>query len=233
MATKMLKKINQLLINYSTFFFIRKKTFLELFNRANHVEKKYSQLFNSIEQLIKLDLDSEIYKFVWSNKEKGKSQSYQDLIAYYILKKYYGDNLSKNFIEPSGDIFSELNKNRSSINLQAFVTNKKQDSVIIEVKGMHTTIAKNSKSSNLQSVKCISLDTIIAEFFNPNEDIDFCSIDTEGTELEVLKSLNFNKYNIKLFCVENNNQSVNKFLSDKGYKCLNKNTNSHDNWFIK
>jgi FkbM family methyltransferase len=260
MATKMLKKINQLLINYSTFFFIRKKTFLELFNRANHVEKKYSQLFNSIEQLIKLDLDSEIYKFVWSNKEKSKSQSYQDLIAYYILKKYYGDNLSKNFIEvgaydgvlysntfylekvhnfkgvcvePSGDIFSELNKNRSSINLQAFVTNKKQDSVIIEVKGMHTTIAKNSKSSNLQSVKCISLDTIIAEFFNPNEDIDFCSIDTEGTELEVLKSLNFNKYNIKLFCVENNNQSVNKFLSDKGYKCLNKNTNSHDNWFIK
>ena len=99
---------------------------------------------------------------------------------------------------------------------------------------MHTTIAKNSKSSNLQSVKCISLDTIFNEFFNPNEDIDFCSIDTEGTELEVLKSLNFDKYNVKLFCIENNNQSnVNKFLSDKGYKCLNKNTNSHDNWFIK
>ena len=69
LATKMLKKINQLLINYSTFFFIRKKLF-RAFNRANHVEKKYSQLFNSIEQLIKLDLDSEIYKFVWSNKEK-------------------------------------------------------------------------------------------------------------------------------------------------------------------
>ena len=256
----MLKKINQLLINYSTFFFIRKKTFLELFNRANYAEKKYSQLFNSIEQLIKLDLDSEIYKFVWSNKEKSKSQSYQDLIAYYILKKHYGDNLNKNFIEvgaydgvlysntfylekvhnfkgvcvePSGDIFSELNKNRSSTNLQAFVTNKKKDNVTIEVNGMHTTIAKNLKAKNLQSVKCISLDSIFNEFFYSNKDVDFCSIDTEGTELEVLESLNFNKYNIKLFCIENNNQSVNEFLSGKGYKCLNKNTDSHDNWFIK
>jgi hypothetical protein len=47
--------------------------------------------------------------------------------------------------------------------------------------------------------------------------IDFITIDTEGTELDVLKSFDVNKYNIKLLVVENNfnDPYVENYLADK------------------
>ena len=50
--------------------------------------------------------------------------------------------------------------------------------------------------------------------------IDFLSLDTEGGELEILKSIDFEKYSIKVISVENNYNDKNfeKFLSSKGYK---------------
>ena len=55
-------------------------------------------------------------------------------------------------------------------------------------------------------------------FYN-REEIDFISVDTEGTELNVLKGFNFNKYNVKLFVVENNysDPEIEEFMNTKGY----------------
>tara|TARA_Y100000816_G_C26085544_1_gene572758 strand:+ start:878 stop:1612 length:735 start_codon:yes stop_codon:yes gene_type:complete len=49
--------------------------------------------------------------------------------------------------------------------------------------------------------------------------IDFMNIDIEGHELEVLKSLNLKKYNIKVICVEILN--YNKFTKSRKSKLLN------------
>jgi FkbM family methyltransferase len=55
--------------------------------------------------------------------------------------------------------------------------------------------------------------------FEEIEEIDFISIDTEGTEIEVLKGIDFNKYKIKLLVVENNyNDSIiEDYLRKFGY----------------
>jgi FkbM family methyltransferase len=55
--------------------------------------------------------------------------------------------------------------------------------------------------------------------FEEIEEIDFISIDTEGTEIEVLKGIDFNKYKIKLLVVENNyNDSIiEDYLREFGY----------------
>ncbi len=51
-------------------------------------------------------------------------------------------------------------------------------------------------------------------------EIDFCTIDTEGGEYDILKTIDFNTYNIKIILVENNykDSKVNEFLLKNGYE---------------
>jgi len=55
-------------------------------------------------------------------------------------------------------------------------------------------------------------------------DIDFCTIDTEGGEFDILKTLNLDKYNINIIIVENNYRDslVNELLKSKGYEKIHK-----------
>ena len=51
-------------------------------------------------------------------------------------------------------------------------------------------------------------------------DIDFISIDTEGTELDVIKGLDFDKYSVKLLIIENNynDDNIEEYMNLMGYK---------------
>ena len=50
--------------------------------------------------------------------------------------------------------------------------------------------------------------------------IDFLSLDTEGNELKILQTIDFNKYDIKVITVENNDYDDKflKFLTPRGYQ---------------
>lgn len=63
--------------------------------------------------------------------------------------------------------------------------------------------------------------------------IDFCTIDTEGSELNIIKSIDFSKYNINIILVENNYNDTNvaTVLSDSGYSRIARLT--IDDVFIK
>ena len=67
------------------------------------------------------------------------------------------------------------------------------------------------KSGKIISVETISLNDVIKEYFN-----DICpsyiSIDTEGSEYEILKSFNLDKYRPKLFTIEHNLQKMSQKL---------------------
>jgi len=72
---------------------------------------------------------------------------------------------------------------------------------------MSTTNLSSAKTSylngyDIRSVRCLKLNDIIAKSRFKNEKINFLNIDTEKTELDVLKSLNFKKYQPELICVE-------------------------------
>ena len=73
---------------------------------------------------------------------------------------------------------------------------------------LSTTIIDSAKmsflnnSSDIRKAKCCSLNNIISKTKFKNRRIDFLNIDTEKSEVDVLKSLNFSKHKPKLICVE-------------------------------
>ena len=78
-------------------------------------------------------------------------------------------------------------------------------------------IKKNSKSKiNKINIECKTFEKLI-----PNDQIiDLISIDIEGNELDVLKSINFDKYQIKVIILENNipnELSYLKFFTEKNF----------------
>lgn len=68
-----------------------------------------------------------------------------------------------------------------------------------------------------------SLTSLLDEHHFP-EDIDFISIDTENTELDVLKGIDFMKYNIRLLVIEDNfnEPHCENYLKPFGYKKIHR-----------
>lgn len=83
--------------------------------------------------------------------------------------------------------------------------------------------------------ECITFTKLLDDNNAPNI-IDFLSLDTEGSELKILQSLDHDKYTIKYLTVEHNNidqyqKQIQDFLKSKGYEYLE--TNQWDDIFIK
>lgn len=76
--------------------------------------------------------------------------------------------------------------------------------------------ASNQQHNKLM-VNCISLQKLLDK--HNITYADFCSIDVEGAELNVLKSIDFSKTKIKTFCIENNYNTteVADYLRQFGY----------------
>lgn len=68
-----------------------------------------------------------------------------------------------------------------------------------------------------------SLNSLLDEL-NFSKNIDFISIDTENTELDVLKGIDLNIYNVKLFVIENNYDEpfCEEYLKQFGYKKIHR-----------
>ncbi len=85
-------------------------------------------------------------------------------------------------------------------------------------------------------VETISLNDLLEKYKAPKE-IDYLSVDTEGSEFEILQNFDFNKYNIKIITCEHNFTSLRSkifnLLTQKGYKRFHKDLSRHDDWYIK
>ena len=69
-------------------------------------------------------------------------------------------------------------------------------------------------------IKCFSVTKLLLE--NNLTNIDFLSIDVEGSELDILESVDFNKIKIDIILAENNYQDskLSLFLKTKGYELV-------------
>lgn len=91
------------------------------------------------------------------------------------------------------------------------------------------------EDGTLTHVEVITL-TELLEKNNAPKVIDFLSIDTEGSELEILTTFNFDKYHFNFICVEHN-FTQNKFLvldllSNNGYKKVWPSYSEFDSFFV-
>jgi FkbM family methyltransferase len=78
----------------------------------------------------------------------------------------------------------------------------------------------NNKGVSVIDVKTEKLNELLDKYNMTN--IDFLSIDTEGSELAILKTLDFDKYNIDVITIEDNykDEELMKFFISRNYSFL-------------
>lgn len=87
--------------------------------------------------------------------------------------------------------------------------------------------------NNTYTVPALSINKLLEKYNAPN-DIDFFNLDIEGSELEIIEYLDYDKYNIRLFCIENG-IIYKDLMEKKGYKICNHDgyNLSHENLFFE
>jgi FkbM family methyltransferase len=103
-------------------------------------------------------------------------------------------------------------------NIMSSLTSLNPDDRLVEA---HKDIINEKFIINVkvETLPWILENTVNDTTFNGVTNIDFISIDTEGTELDVLKGFDFDKYSVKLFVVENNydDPEIGSFMESKGF----------------
>lgn len=178
----------------------------------------------------------------YNNKRNGY---YIDIGAYDGIKLSNTYLLEKNFqwkgicIEPLPDIFNLLKKNRpNSICINKAIYSKSGEKLNFDIckkykmlSGITNFIDTHKKKVN-ESKKTIQIDTItlmdLLDLLNAPKYIEYLSLDTEGSEYEILKVFDFNKYKFGLIDVEHNFQEpkrtqIRKLLESNNYKYLKEN----------
>lgn len=99
----------------------------------------------------------------------------------------------------------------------------------------HWGPTRSSSTVSKYTVETISLNDLLDEHNAPTE-IAFMSIDTEGSELDILRSFDFCKRKIKSLCVEHNfrphRQEIHSLLVDNGFKRVLETISKWDDWYI-
>ena len=94
---------------------------------------------------------------------------------------------------------------------------------------------ERKKGGKIISVETISLNDVIKEYFN-NKCPSYISIDTEGSEYEILKSFDLDTYKPKLFTIEHNftkNESkIDELLISNGYVRIFRKLTVFDAWYV-
>lgn len=70
--------------------------------------------------------------------------------------------------------------------------------------------------------------------YNAPKIIDYISIDTEGSEFDILNSFNFKKYRFRIITCEvfSNKKKIHNLLSKNGYTQIFSDLSGFDNWYI-
>lgn len=96
------------------------------------------------------------------------------------------------------------------------------------------TAKRNKKGKNIL-VETISLNQLIEEEFNGLSP-SYISIDTEGSEFEIINSLDFIKYRPAVFTIEHNftdlEEKIDELMSKKGYVRIFNKLTAFDGWYI-
>lgn len=84
-------------------------------------------------------------------------------------------------------------------------------------------------------VETISLNDLLSDLNAPNL-IDYASIDTEGSEFDILNAVDFDRWSFRVLTVEHNRQpqreKIYDLLSTKGYSRVFEGISRYDDWYV-
>ena len=170
----------------------------------------------------------------------------------YLLENNYGwtgvlcepspqwyDILKKN--RPNTKIVTECIWNKSNQKLRFFVSDVGVLSTLEEFKESDKlSIPGNTKlrieKGNLVTVNTISLNELIEKEFN-GKSPSYISIDTEGSEYEILKAFDFKKYDPVCFTIEHNftnlQKDIDEIMKNHNYIRIFKEITVFDAWYVR
>ena len=164
-----------------------------------------------------------------------------DLSNTWLLEKEFGWNGI--LAEPSKNWHKDLLRNRSShIELKAVYNKSNERLSFLETSypelstlNSFRNIDSHSRKGRTYEVETISLIDLLNKY-NAPQVLDYLSIDTEGSELDILSNFDFEYYKFKVITVEHNfteqRERINQLLLSKGYKQVLKEISSFDDWYV-
>jgi FkbM family methyltransferase len=92
-----------------------------------------------------------------------------------------------------------------------------------------------NRTTDSYQVETISLLDLLIEHNAPKH-VDFLSVDTEGSEFEILNAFDFSRYSFGAICVEHNyldnRPKVKALLESNGYRQVYPELSEYDDWFV-
>ncbi|WP_418602698.1 FkbM family methyltransferase [Mycolicibacterium sp. SCSIO 43805] len=162
----------------------------------------------------------------------------------YLLEKRFG--WSGILAEPAASWHKELHKNRSA-HIETRCVWSDSDSALpfLEVDHAGLSTLKRYTNSDLHhesrftgreyAVQTISMSDLLRKFNAPSL-IDFLSIDTEGSEFEILSNFDFESYKFQVVVVEHNytpmREKIHSLLSGHGYRRVFESISFNDDWYV-
>lgn len=161
----------------------------------------------------------------------------------YLLEKNF--NWNGILAEPAKIFHEQLKSNRKSQIDKSCIWNKTGEILNFsetKVASLSTISSfsncdahtKSRKKSSSYLVETISLEDLLKKFNAPNI-IDYLSIDTEGSEFEILNNFNFNKYKFRIITCEHNGtlnrEKIYDLLIRNGYKRKFVQLSKYDDWY--
>lgn len=162
----------------------------------------------------------------------------------YLLEKDYG--WTGILAEPAKRWHDELIQNRAanlSFDCVWSVSGAELDFSEVE-SGVLSTVtsfvdsdrhAKSRRKRTAYKVQSISLLDLLEKFDAPKF-IDYISIDTEGSELDILNSFDFDRYTFGVITVEHNytenREEIYSLLSRHGYRRVLSHISRFDDWYV-
>jgi FkbM family methyltransferase len=84
-------------------------------------------------------------------------------------------------------------------------------------------------------VETVSLNDLLHHHKAPKK-IDYISIDTEGSELEILNKFDFNTFSVRIFTIEHNytadRQKIHDLMAVRGYQRIMECFSAFDDWYV-
>lgn len=187
------------------------KTFFKRFRKFNAL--------NSIDKKMLEFINYENGYFIECGANDGVDQSN----TWYFEKNL---NWSGILIEPLNKQFQELKKNRCKKNkyFNLALCSSETDNLLISDNDLTSKSSFHTNkiiNPNIKYINSTTLTKILDEVSAPNL-IDFFSLDVEGFEDQVIKGINFDKYNFKFFLIETKNEEVINYLINKNYFLIKK-----------
>ena len=237
---KDLVNLQQTFIDYTCL--LNKLNFFLLFDTK--LDEIKSKLYSDINLLVESKSQNGQDLFALLSNNFKSSGVFIDFGAYdgvivsntHLLEKQFG--WTGILIDPIPSHYESMKQSRNCKLIHGAITAKHQESVLIEelpASDLSKFANKRKIFKKVHEVKALTLQEVIDNNLTSNE-IDFLSIDIEGEDIEILKSLDLNWYKINAVCVEHNlregSDEIIGYMDKNGFDLVYSEFSKNDYWFV-